>query len=187
LYNTTRKTAISKIDLKTLIEYFEGNICNHQYTYTLEDGRSIVLDFKVDQLPHLLGLHYIKPSLKGQDAINEIKGGRFDLKNARKSHKEAFKMYIKERIEYFPCLEEILNNTSFIEYNPLKTRPFSKIEANYMLYSEKINTWVLLGIKEVEKDFIRCVPVTFVVDRERKFVNNQEMKKVIKFKKELIF
>lgn len=190
VYNKTGKTAISKINLRELIEYFEKNICNYRYTYILENGQYLKLEIKLDQIPHLLGFHYLKRpetlNLNGIEGIENIKNEAINLKELRRLNREEFKKYVKERTEYLPCIETILNKASFIDYDWTKVRPLSQIPADYMIYCEEIKTWVLLAIKNVKGSKIKCVPLTLLIDRDNRFTNGQQRKKVIKFEKELI-
>ena len=187
MYNKNSKTSISKINLKELIEYYESHVCNYRYTYFLKEDKKLEINFNLDQIPHLLGLHYLSPTFRGVEGIDKIKKESIDLKKIRKLYKDQFKEYAKERIEYFSCVETILNGATFIEFNPLQVKPFSRIKADYMLYSDEIKTWILLGIKEInEEKIIKCVPVTLLIDRDGRFVDKQKMSKVIKFEKELI-
>lgn len=185
-YELKEKLKINKIDLKEFLKYIENEICSNYFYYKLENGYILKLSFEIENIPHLLGIHYYfstQDSTKGKDLVDGINSGSITIQSLKRNKKEIFKEK-KERIEHFTCINYILTTTSCIKFNPIKPKPFSKIKADYLFYSEEIGINLLLGIKKInEKEkIIECAPETFLVDRTEHYSKDQtklEIKEII--------
>ncbi len=87
----------------------------------METGYTIKLSFEIENIPHLLGIHksFDKPdSEKGGDLVKSIKNDTITTKSLKRKNAKVFSEY-KGRIEYFVCIEEILEKTNFVKFNHL--------------------------------------------------------------------
>ncbi|MGL5725985.1 PBECR4 domain-containing protein [Cetobacterium sp.] len=177
-----KATPLNKIDLDILLDYFKKYLCSNIITFTLEDETSVRINFIEDNFPHLIGLHKVNhlKRLKAGDINKNIISKKLSLADIMRD-KKGFSE-IKDRIQLFPTLDSLIKNASILlDFDPLKCKPFSKIEADFLIFSEEIKIIVYLAVRSVSEDkkFYDCYPVTFLVDKHSRFEDANFRKRIV--------
>lgn len=179
--NSTKRLALSRINLKLFLEFYKEYICKYSFKYTLENNTNIIISFEEENFPHLIGLHKIKRIKHKQakelnkDIINE----KIEFKQLYKAEKDAIDKNLEliDRITYFGTLRTLLDNASFVLKYDVKAISQTSIEFSFLLNSTEISVIIYLAIKEITKKETIYVPVSFLVDRYKKF-EKMELEKI---------
>lgn len=170
----TKKTSLSRVNLKLFLEFYKEYICKYFFKYTLENNKNIIISFEEENFPHLIGLHKIKriKNYKTAKELNEdIINEKIEFNQLYKSEKKYIDKNLEliDRITYFGTLRTLLNNAEFVFKYDVKAISQTSIEFSFLLNSTKISVVIYLAIKEVNSKEIIYVPVSFLVDRYKKF------------------
>lgn len=181
---TTKKTAISRINLKLFLEFYKEYICKYLFKYTLEDNTNITISFEEENFSHLIGLHKFEKINKTyrratKKLNNDILDEKIIFRNLYSAEKNVIDKNdeLKDRITYFGTLRTILDNASFIFKYDVNAISQTSIEFSFLLNSTKLSVVIYLAIKEIKKKEIIYVPVSFLVDRYKKF-EKMELEKI---------
>lgn len=149
-------------------------LLNRNYQYVLSNGVYFDFFFTPGNLKHFLGIHKlndIKLPDKSSTLFSKLNNGSIGL-NTLKSSKQFHK--IKERIELFPYIEDLLGSTSTYNFDKSKV-VYCNFNSNYLFYNKYNNIGLYFGIAH---DDIKSYyyPETFFVrlsDIEY-YIKNQE-------------
>ncbi|NKC68562.1 PBECR4 domain-containing protein [Vagococcus fluvialis] len=70
--------------------------------------KEFTISIEEDNLPHLIGLHYVNKNGQANKILIGIKQGKVNKKTIKKQHKYG-EMSIKDRIESCPFINEVMN------------------------------------------------------------------------------
>ncbi len=107
---------------------------------------------------HLMGLQYIKD----RPELNRDRGIIFDEIKCRilkKENVESSDFYsrIVDRIDFLPCLEQILdNNDTVFKYNR-RENVYSLIDANYLMKNRMYNRNIYVFLSEIKEAQFFCI------------------------------
>ena len=171
---TTKKISISKINLKEFFEFYKKEICQYRFKYILEDNTEIIVDFRERNFSHIVGLHKFEriKKYKVSEEINiDILNEKITFKELRSNESEVLEKNkeLGDRIAYFPVLKTLLENADTALKYDLNVIWNSKIEFSFLLRTEKISVIVYLAVKEIKGNKKICVPVSLLVDRNKRF------------------
>lgn len=171
---TTKKTSLSRVNLKLFLQFYKEYICKYFFKYALKDNTNIIISFEEENFPHLIGLHKIKRIKKyklAKELNKDIMNEKIEFSQLYKSEKNTIDKNFEliDRITYFGTLRTLLDNASFILKYNTNAIPQTSIKFSFLLNSNKISIIVYLAIKKINENSIICVPVSFLVDRYQKF------------------
>ena len=173
---------MSKIVLLDLLQSYEKELCNKIFSFKLSNGQIIKLRFFKEQLCHLLGIQHIYENDRkylGAKGYDKILSEEITV-SALKKHNKSEYAKIKERLEHFDEIPELLTNGTLIRFYQDRTNPKTRIKAEICIFHEK-QTY-MLHLFLVKEGLTDCyAPTSFVVkscndDAYRQFTQNQENK-----------
>ncbi|UOR14176.1 PBECR4 domain-containing protein [Halobacillus amylolyticus] len=176
LHKLSEKPNISKISMKLLLEYYEEYLKPYSFTYELEDGQVIDLNFEKEHFCHLIGVETVAKNVYRNEAVlkrykGELGYRRIDdgeitfqhLKNLkhRRSGKSKFKS-IKDKLIFFYLIPHALESSEVIlEYKIIH----NAIKCKMLIYDITHGVCVNIGVDEDEDTpgyhFMR----TFLIER----------------------
>lgn len=167
-----KPTPLKDIELNLLLEYFKKYLCENIVTFILNDETTIKINFIEDNFPHLIGLHKVSnlKKLKAGEINSAIVRGDLIFSDILKD-KTGFSE-IKDRIQHFPAIDSIIKNASIIlDFDPLKVKPISKIQADFLVYSEEVKIVIYLAVRSVKdsEKLYDCYPISFIIDKYKRF------------------
>lgn len=124
---------IEDFDLHKFSLFFEEKIANRKYTYINSKGKvkSVIIEFRGENLPHLIGLQYWKNLSTNQPSkqYQLLLDGTLNIAQLKKSDSHSFKKY-KIRMNLLPyfysffygydCEIKLVERTSNIDFNRRK-------------------------------------------------------------------
>lgn len=150
-------------------------LMEQNYIYEIEGGISFPLIFKKENLVHLLGLHKLKDIR--DFSLLETKSGQAkilyrNIKNKKLKYSDIEKSVhfdeIKDRIETFTEIKDLLFEKVIIQFNPKLIN--SNLKSNMIFYSKKNNIYLHLCI--YNKGGV-TYPESFFPRANRHYINNQ--------------
>ncbi|TCI50326.1 hypothetical protein EVJ24_14895 [Exiguobacterium sp. SH1S21] len=103
--NFTQFQDIEEMDLHQFILFFDREIVNRRYTYINSQGKikSIKIEFRRDNFPHLIGLQYWNnlPTKQATKQYDFLLSGKWDFEYLKKADKKSFEEF-KKRFELLP-------------------------------------------------------------------------------------
>ncbi|MDO3411239.1 PBECR4 domain-containing protein [Saccharibacillus sp. CPCC 101409] len=149
------------LNSQTLASFYEQYLCNKIFDYKVRHSVShIKLHFKRTDLPHLLGIQYLKTGshYKGRKGFNELQSGKLTLSMFKEANLGAYESGIS-RILFFPFIYSLVYEPTCIVFNPQIAR--SSINAEFMFYNQKCGRYIHLGLRKEESTDL-YIPVTFI-------------------------
>lgn len=182
------------MDLADIFKKYEADLCDRVFEYELKGNQIITLIFFREQFCHLLGLQHVYNNDRhylGVNGLNKILNGKLTVKKL-KSHDLKQYNFIKERIENFNLIEQIVNEEELIKFYRDRANPKTNIQADFIFYKENSVNILHLFLRQEKYGKDVYAPVSFVVksmndSNAKQFINNQEYKKIVerKVKKKL--
>lgn len=151
-----------------------------EYILTLENGMLINLRFETNQFSHLIGLHYLtdvrqvqKTPVNGAAAIYQnLKKGRICYADLQKS---ALFDHIANRIEYFPHVNELLEQKIIIDFDRRKVKK-TDFKAKYILYKPHELGYLHLCLAENAKIFY---PESYIYEPSKYYISEQTLLDIV--------
>ncbi len=169
-------------EIQNTIDTFD-RLRKYQYKITVENGIKIVLKFSRERYHHLVGFQHLtdlddvaNPRSK-QEFYNKLKNGSISVGRIKKSCQYDV---IRERIEFFGMIEEILapgDGKIIVEFDGSKTD--SLIQAKFHLYRREGDpfkgeaTFFTLFIDSDNGS--KYYPVTYIVEHSNMYVRGQTL------------
>ncbi|MDK4514156.1 PBECR4 domain-containing protein [Fusobacterium necrophorum] len=172
-----KKVSISQVNFYDIFQFYKKEIIPYKFTYFLSNGSIIDLEFEESNFSHLIGVHKLYKAKKPLEIINEILNKKITIGNVKKIYGE-IKPELKDRFMYFPCLYHILlNSAEILIFDSKKCMP-TKLKASFLLIAGDIAVTVYVAIKNIDENSgtIRCVGVSFIVDRVDKYQKEKQDK-----------
>ncbi len=163
-------TKDNPMDLHNFVLFFDEYIADRTFHYVTRDKQlpSFIVDFRADQLPHLMGLQkwnnlHVKQSSKQYELLYN---GEWDIPFLAKADKGAYKEY-RGRIESMPYLYSMLYNgdCEIKQIHPVMNSPFKRRNINMIFQkpSAKLAHILELREKNVSGDDRVFVPTSFSI------------------------
>ena len=147
--------------LEKCIESFE-NLLPVKYRFHIAGNKiitEIVLDFEIGDFKHLVGLQYLRDvamSRNSAKVYETIMKKKFTFEKIEKSafFEKVDNSYanVKERMTYFPMLNEFIETENIILRYVKYKNPYSKITADYMIESSVNGVTAYIFLKKRNKD-----------------------------------
>lgn len=143
---------LSTFDLIDLVNDFNKNFANRKIKMTTNYKylKEFTISIEEDNLPHLIGLHYVSRNRQANKILNDIKQGKENKKTIKKYHKYG-EMGIKDRIEYYPFIDEVMNGNNIkVLYPTENMKP--NTQRLSVVFSRKERTGeIVLGLRKDSK------------------------------------
>lgn len=181
------------VDLKELLNEYENNMCDRVFRYELADSTIIDVMFYREQFCHLLGIQHIfqenKSRYTGIKGYKKIQDGQLTTKGLKDHNREKY-YSIKERLNNFNKLYELMINGELVKFYIDRTQPPTVISADFVIFQEETEHILHLFLRKENAGSDIFAPVSFVIksadDKSPKqFINFQEYKKIVK--REVVF
>ena len=179
---------MKKINLQNLQKHYNENLCNRTFHYELTNGEVIDVKFYVENLCHLLGLQHIYNHRKhylGLSGYTKIK--KYNITDEKiKKHNQSAYNFIKMRLAHFHEISTLMQQGKFLKFYQDRTRPISKIRADFVLYENNKEYILHLFLIRENINTNEYVPTSFVVKSKNdktanQYMNNQEYKTIKNF------
>ena len=179
---------MDKVDLKYLLQNYEQKLCNKTFRYELNKKTIIDLIFYKENFCHLMGIHHVFDNDKRYLGINGYKlitESKITTDSLKKHNENNFN-FIKDKLEYFDKLYEVVTNGNIAKFYIDKVKPYSIIMANFVIYHEDNEILLHLFLRRENGNTNQYAPVSFIVktpnDRNfNQFISGQEYKNITKF------
>lgn len=175
---------LTDITLKVLQEFYDSELTNRTYTYTLrqhkkKDTVTIKIRFFQENMPHLLAIQKIVPReikyrFEGRKGYESIRDSNITIEKLEaydeqkpKADKELPK--IEKRLTHFYLIPKLMEECSIVKFCSKNVkRGFCQLRSDFILYNEKLGVKLHLGVID-EQGTAYYVPETFIVSslRER--------------------
>lgn len=171
---------LSTFDLIDIVNDFNKNFANRKIKMTTnyKHLEEFTISIEEDNLPHLIGLHYVSKSRQANKILNDIKQGKENKKTIKKHHKYG-EMGIKDRIECYPFINEVMNGEDIeVLYPTENMKPNSQRLS--IVFSRKEGTGeIILGLRKDsnQNDYKMA---TLHYSRKPKFTNMRSSKIITK-------
>ena len=172
------------IDLQVLQNYYEQNLLDKIFRYTLANVKIIEVRFFLEAFCHLLGIQHVTKNRQyiGKSGYERIKSGELSIKLLRKINRIGFDK-IKRRIECFSLLYSLMERGDVFRFYSQRVRN-TRIQASFVIYEKERELYLHLFLaKESPKSNIYA-PMSYIVLTERDdnpnlYISGQEHKKIV--------
>lgn len=172
-------------DLKALLIEYEQNLCNKLFVLTLSNNQTINIRFFREHLCHLMGIQHVYGKSKaylGASGYKKIETGNITLSKIKNANKAGYAL-IKERLQHFDELYELVTKGEIVRYEIAKVYPSTRIEADFCIHKDE-TTYILHLFLKKEATSSLYAPTSFVVktcndENYKQFIKNQKYQKII--------
>lgn len=144
------------MDLQQFVIFFNNNIAERHFTYTTSNKElpSFVVETRINQLPHLIGLQKWSnlPVTQANKQCKYLSSGEWDLPFLEKADFGIYQEY-KSRIEFLPHTYNLLYNCEcFIKLvHPVMDSPFKRRNINMLFQKDGSKLVFILEMREKSK------------------------------------
>lgn len=172
-------------ELKDLLVEYEQNLCDKLFVLVLSNKKEINFRFFREDLCHLMGIQHVYGKSKaylGKTGYERIQNEEIKLKSLKNVNKSGYSQ-IKERLQHFDEIYELVTQGDIVLYDILKVYPPTKIEADFCIHKDN-TTYILHLFLKKELNNSLYAPISFVVktcndDNYKQFLKNQKYQKII--------
>ncbi|MHA7583675.1 PBECR4 domain-containing protein [Paenibacillus vandeheii] len=168
LHALTAKPRIDQINMKLILDYYLTYLFPYRFTYYLEDGSILHLDFNKENFCHLVGTESIvKKAIKdravharykGIQGFNRIMNGEITFEDLKKKNPGGFKS-VKSKLVNFHFIPMLLLSSTQVVYY---TRPINSINCALLIFDVYQNAYIHLGIDKIAEG--TYVARTFLIE-----------------------
>lgn len=172
--------------LKRCAEIYKKYV-GYNYTFVLDCGIDIDVEFRAQYFYHLAGLHYLtdivqvdrnKANNSSVSIFKRILNGRINDVLIQKSK---FYSKIYNRLTHFLNFDDLMTAKIIVDFDSSKVNKTS-ILSRYLLYKQYGNQYVILGLKyDIRHDIY--IPETFIVEDTDYYIKNQIFYNIIDVKR----
>lgn len=172
--------------LKSCAEVYRKYI-GYNYTFVLDCGIDIDVEFRAQYFYHLAGLHYLTDIAQvDRDKANNSPVSIFkrilnDKINDELFKKSKFYTKIHDRLIHFLSFDDLMTAKIIVDFDSYKVNRTS-ILSRYLLYKQYGDTYVILGLKYDMKHDI-YIPETFIAEGTDYYIKNQISYNIIDVKR----
>ena len=171
-------------DLQTLLDYYEQNLCDRLFRYTLANGIVIDVIFYRESFCHLLGIQHITKNRRyiGRSGYEGIKTGKLTAGQLRNMNRAGFAK-VKSRMEHFGHLGHLMMHGDVFRFYPERAGS-TRIRASFLVHEKNHELYLHLFLARESPKTNLYAPMSYIVLTERDdnpmlYVAGQEYKKVI--------
>ena len=174
--------------LKSILKNYEQKLCDKMFKYELNNKWLINLVFLKENFCHLIGLHHVYNKNKkylGMSGYKLIIDEKVTIE-AMKNHNEKGYNYIKDKIQFFDMIYELLVNGNAIRFYIDRVKPYTEIVADFLIYYKNKEMLLHLFMRKEDEKTNKFTPVSFIVKSandkySNQFIAGQEYKNITKF------
>ncbi len=148
--------------------------CN--YTFILDCGISIEVEFRSEYFYHLAGLHYLTDIVQvNRNRLNNSPANIFkrilnDKINDTLVEKSKFYAKIQDRLIYLSDFDDLMTAKVIVDFDSTKVK--TSILSRYLLYKQYNDVYAILGLKyDINKDVY--IPETFIAEHSDYYIKDQ--------------
>lgn len=175
------------VNLQNLLTDYENSLCDKTFKYELANNQIVCVSFYREQLCHLLGLQYVYDHDRhylGIEGFKKIQDGSL-TSNKLKSHNIGQYNYIKERLNNFYKIKQLMDEGQFIKFYRDRTHPSSRIEADFIIFQKETAHILHLFLRKEQADKNIYAPVSFVIkslkdETAQQYLQHQEYKQIVR-------
>lgn len=154
LHSLDVKPRIDQINLKLLLDYYISYLLPYRFTYHLEDGSILHLDFNKENFCHLVGLQSIvnktlkeraASKYRGMPGFNGVMNGIITFDDLKKKNKGGFNS-VKSKLVNFHLIPKLLMSSTQVVYY---TQPVNSINCALLIFDVYHNAYIHLGIDKI--------------------------------------
>lgn len=177
------------MDLKSILENYEKNLCTKTFQYELNNKWKIDLNFYTQDFCHLLGIQHVHIKDKryiGQNGYNLIKENKVTIETLKRQNAKGYN-FIKGKIEHFNEILNMMSNCNIVKfYEDRVTGKCTKVSAEFTIYYKGKEVLLHLFMRKDTQKLNGFVPVSFIVisqndKRVNRYIEKQEHKKITNF------
>lgn len=175
----------NSINFTTIIDEYKRLVSLENIRLTLSNGDKVKFQFRMNQLPHLLGLHHIEDiplfykygqkQIYASNLLKELRKGALTQNDIDQS--KLFENIYETRIQYFTYehIVKLLLHGTIIEFKPSKIKYFdTKLDKiDYMIWNNLDDGYSHLGIGFSMKDN-EGFPNTFFYRNNEDYIEKQK-------------
>lgn len=174
--------------LQELQQYYEDDLCDPIFQYTLKGGQIIQIRFFRESFCHLLGIQHIVKDRKfiGKKGYSNIASGRLTIQKLRDANRSSFNR-MRPRMKYFDRINLLMHSGSMFKFYPDRVPTQSKIAADFVLHEQDMRIYLHLFLAKEQVQSVLYAPMSYIPltekdDNPRNYIQGQEFKDVIEFK-----
>ena len=171
-------------DLKELQSYYEQNLTDRIFRYTLANGVVIEISFYREAFCHLLGIQHVTKNRRyiGANGYERIRSGKLTVEILKSMNRAGFSK-IKNRIEYFPLIGHLMEHGDVFRFYPERAGN-TRIQATFLIHEKERDLYLHLFLARESPKSNIYAPMSYIVLTERDdnpmlYIAGQEHKKVI--------
>lgn len=148
-----------------------------KYSYELVNHCDLVVIFKIENFPHIAGLHKLidinyfdklnQRKITGKKVYKKLKNNEITNEMICKSH---YYVDIEKRIKYFSKIKSLVFEKVIYDFDRSKVR--SRIGADLVLYTIEDNLYIHLFLVKNKNGYY--YPMTFIVESDDRYVRGQK-------------
>lgn len=109
LYLQSGGSIFKQYDFIDIADYFKKYFHN-KYIVLVIDGKIIPVKFDVAHLPHILGMHYLDPSIQGRKGFEKLETGELSYDTLKRTHQKILRSIAERTHSSVLILNDIIHN-----------------------------------------------------------------------------
>ena len=170
-------------DLQELQQYYEHNLSDRIFRYSLANGTTLDVIFYREAFCHLLGIQHITQNRRfiGKSGYDRIRAGKLTIDVLKGMNRAGFTK-VKKRMEYFPLIGHLLKEGAVFRFYPERTSN-SRIQATFLIHENNRDLYLHLFLARESPKSNIYAPISYIVLTERNdnptlYISRQEHKKI---------
>lgn len=171
-------------DLQQIQQYYEQNLCDRVFRYSLANGTVLQVIFYREALCHLLGIQHITKNRRyiGKSGYECIRLGELTIQRLKGMNRAGFAS-AKHRMEHFTLIEHLMEHGTVFRFYPERAGG-TCIQAAFLLHGKERELYLHLFLARESPKSDIYVPMSYIVITERDdnpnlYVVGQEHKTVL--------
>ena len=171
-------------DLQTILNYYEQNLCDREFHYTLTNCLVLKIIFYREAFCHLLGIQHITDNRRyiGRSGYEQIKSGKLTARRLRNINRIGFSN-AKPRMEHFMHIGHLMEHGDVFRFYPERSES-TRIRASFLIHEENHGLYLHLFLARESLKTNIYAPMSYIVlterdDNPRLYTTGQEYKKVL--------
>ena len=171
-------------DLQQIQKYYEQNLCDRVFQYSLTNGTVLQVIFYREVLCHLLGIQHITNNRRyiGRSGYERIRSGELTIQRLKEMNRSGFAR-AKHRMEHFALIEHLMEHSAVFRFYPERAGS-TRIQATFLIHEKERELYLHLFLARESPKSDIYAPMSYIVITERDdnpnlYVVGQEHKKVL--------
>lgn len=173
---------MQEVNLKCLLQNYRNNLCNRVFVFVLSDNKEFKMRFFEESACHLMGIQHVFGSDKrylGARGCQKIDDGLITVNKLKLHNKKGFN-FIKERLEHFDEIIDILKSGELFRYVPEKVNGGTLIRAEFLM-NKNNQSYILHLFLTKERNTDIYTPISFITQSR----NDADFNKYIRRQKHI--